>query len=129
MNCQVCDIRPDAPWVEVRDAIVDTGSEYSWFPEDMLTQAGIAVRKKDIPFVMANGQRITRDVGYVLIRCKGFETVDEVVFAREDDLTLLGSRTLEGFAAAVDPQKKMLVASGPLPAAPGGPSRRQAMQA
>ena len=66
---------------------------------------------------MANGQTITRDIGYAIVRCNGFETVDEVVFAKRGDLRLLGSRTLEGFAATVDAQRKKLVASGPIPAA------------
>ena len=46
-----------------------------------------------------------------------FETIDEVVFAKFGDLNLLGARTLEGFGAAVDPQKRKLVAAGPIPAA------------
>ena len=31
---------------------------------------------------MANGQRVTRDVGYAVFRFGEFETVDEVVFAQ-----------------------------------------------
>jgi len=42
-----------------------------------------------------------------------------VVFAQPGDLSLLGSRTLEGFGAVVDARKKQLVAAGPYPAAPG----------
>ena len=44
-------------------------------------------------------------------------TVDEVVFAEKGDLLLLGSRTLEGLNLTIDPQRKKLVASGPVPAA------------
>jgi hypothetical protein len=35
------------------------------------------------------------------------------VFARNGDLNLLGSRTLEGFGAVIDATRKQLVASGP----------------
>ena len=66
---------------------------------------------------MANGAQVTRDVGYAIIRCGEFETIDEVVFARRGDLQLLGARTLEGFNARVDPRNKRLVAGGPRPAA------------
>jgi predicted aspartyl protease len=97
--------------------MVDTGAEYSWLPESVLRAAGIAVSKKDVPFVMANGQETTRDIGYAFVRSGDFETVDEVVFGREGDLRLLGARTIEGFAARVDPREKRLVAAGPLPAA------------
>ena len=45
---------------------------------------------------MANGQRITRSVGFAIIRLDKHFTVDEVVFAEKGDLLLLGARTLEG---------------------------------
>src|SRR3990172_7980452 len=82
-------------FVNVRQIMVDTGSEATWVAAHLLRSAKIEVRKKDQLFVMANGQRITRDVGYAIIRCGNFETVDEVVFAHPDDLQLLGARTLE----------------------------------
>lgn len=66
---------------------------------------------------MANGAVITRDVGYALLKVNGFETVDEIVFAEDGDLNLLGARTLEGFGAIIDAGRKQLVASGPHPAA------------
>jgi hypothetical protein len=66
---------------------------------------------------MANGQTITRAMGYAILRTEGFETIDEVVFGQPGDLALLGARTLEGFGALVDPRKKRLVAAGPYPAA------------
>ena len=101
----------------VRRIMVDTGSEMTWIAAGLLNRARIVVRKKDQPFVMANGQRITRDVGYAIIRHGDFETIDEVVFAHPGDLQLLGARTLEGFNTVVDPRKKRLVAAGPMPAA------------
>jgi predicted aspartyl protease len=62
---------------------------------------------------MANGSVITRDIGYAILRTDGFETVDEVVFAEQGDLNLLGAHTLEGFGAIVDARRKQLVAAGP----------------
>ena len=113
--------------LRIAGVMVDTGSEYTWLPEEMLARAGVEVSKRDLAFVMANGARITRDVGYAYLRSSGFETVDEVVFARPGDLRLLGARTIEGFAALVDARRKRLVASGPLPVASGsggsGPTR------
>ena len=73
--------------------------------------------KKDLEFVMANGQRITRSVGFAIVRVDKNFTVDEVVFAEKGDLLLLGARTLEGLSLTVDSRQKKLVASGPLPAA------------
>ena len=48
----------------IRRLLIDTGSEFSWIPADKLIEAGITMGKKDIAFRMANGQVITRDVGY-----------------------------------------------------------------
>jgi predicted aspartyl protease len=98
---------------QIDQLLVDTGSEYTWLPRQTLTDLGIAVEKPRRRFVMANGEIITRDVGYAILKVNGFETVDEIVFARNGDLNLLGSRTLEGFGAVIDATRKQLVASGP----------------
>ena len=97
--------------------LVDTGSEYTWVSATVLEKLGIDREKKDLPFVMANGQQITRSVGFAIIRLDKFFTVDEVVFAEKGDLLLLGARTLEGLNLSVDSKRKKLVAAGPLPAA------------
>lgn len=104
-------------FARIAKVMVDTGSEMTWIVGDALRALRIEVRKKDQIFVMANGQQITRDVGYAIVRCGSFETVDEVVFAQPGDLQLLGARTLEGFNAHVDARNKRLVAAGPMPAA------------
>lgn len=97
--------------------LVDTGSEYTWVPGTTLEKLGVGREKKDLEFVMANGQRVTRSVGFAIIRVDKSFTVDEVVFAERGDLLLLGARTLEGLSLTIDPRKKILVAAGPLPAA------------
>jgi predicted aspartyl protease len=97
--------------------LVDTGSEYTWVPAGTLEKIGIQREKKDIPFVMANGQQVTRSVGFAIVRLDKYFTVDEVVFAEKGDLLLLGARTLEGLNLTVDSGRKKLVAAGPIPAA------------
>lgn len=82
-----------------------------------LERIGIDREKKDVAFVMANGQQITRSVGFAIIRLDKHFTVDEVVFAEKGDLLLLGTRSLEGLNLTVDARRKKLVAAGPLPAA------------
>ena len=106
-----------AQWKNTGAVIVDGGSELTWLPEDKLRALRIDVFRKDQVFIMANGQQVTRDVGIALIRSGEFKTVDEVVFAKQGDLCLLGARPLEGFNALVDPRRKKLVAGGPIPAA------------
>lgn len=117
VNCEIVNIRDPEKKAEVADLPVDTGSEFSWINESVLKQIGVKVEKKDVSFLMANGQTITRPMGYAILRADGFETIDEVVFGQSGDLALLGARTLEGFGALVDPRKKRLVVAGPYPAA------------
>jgi predicted aspartyl protease len=97
--------------------LVDTGSEYSWVPAPVLEQLNIQREKKDLTFQMANGQQVTRSVGFAIIELGQTFTIDEVVFGEPGDLTLLGARTLEGLNYVVDPARKKLVAAGPRPAA------------
>lgn len=103
--------------VSIPRMLVDPGSEYTWVPEPTLEKLNVDREKKDLTFIMANGQKITRSVGFAIIRVEKNFTVDEVVFAEKGDLLLLGARTLEGLSLMVDSRRKKLVASGPLPAA------------
>ena len=113
VDCEIADIRNAKKTIKVDHMLVDTGAEYTWINEDMLKKIGVKVEKKDLAFMMANGQMITRKIGFAIIHCGEFRTVDEVVFGEPGDLQLLGARTLEGFGAMVDPRKKRLVAAGP----------------
>jgi predicted aspartyl protease len=82
--------------------LVDTGSELSWLPIDVLASTGIQPRRKRL-FRMADGRTMDRDVGFCILESEGFITNDEVVFAQPGDMHLLGVRTLEGFGVTVDP--------------------------
>jgi len=101
----------------VAKLLVDVGSEFTWLPADKLDRIGVAREKKDVQFVMANGEIITRNVGFAILRVDKYFTIDEVVFAEPGDLLLLGARTLEGLNLTVNSREKRLVAAGPLPAA------------
>jgi predicted aspartyl protease len=83
------------------EACVDTGSELTWLPGEVLKGAGITPRRKRI-FATATQQKVEREVGYAILSAEGYETNDEVVFAESGDMTLLGVRTLEGFGVMVD---------------------------
>src|SRR6266478_6390217 len=82
-------------------ALVDTGSELTWLPADVLNSVGIKPRRKRM-FAPPTQQKVEREVGYAILSTEGYETNDEVVFAEPGDLSLLGVRTLEGFGVAAD---------------------------
>jgi len=116
-RCKVENILDRRKSAIISKLLVDTGSDYTWIPAAVLEKIEIEKEKKDVPFVMANGQQITRSVGFAIIRLDKVFTVDEVVFAEKGDLALLGARTLEGLNLAVDSKRKKLVAAGPYLAA------------
>jgi|SRR5581483_9644282 len=107
----------------VRRLMVDTGTEATWVSAAVLDALGIDRRKKDLQFQLANGQIITRSVGYAVLKVDKSETVDEVVFAETGDLQLLGARALEGLNLQVDARRKKLVAAGPIVSAAAVPPR------
>jgi len=86
------------PPVEV---LVDTGSELSWMPKQLLLDIDIHSRGKK-RFTTASGQIVERDFGYAILSAEGYSTIDEIVFAETGDMALLGVRTVEGFSVMVD---------------------------
>ena len=83
------------------EVLVDTGSELSWLPEQILLDAGIKPRGKK-RFYTATNQLVERDYGYAILTAEGYTTNDEIVFAKASDIFLLGIRTIEGFSVMVD---------------------------
>ncbi|MCH8839880.1 MAG: hypothetical protein IH831_04240 [Planctomycetes bacterium] len=115
--CRVTNVVDRSRTVELAELLVDTGSEYTWITATDLARIDVAREKKDLHFIMANGEQVTRSVGFAILHVEDAFTVDEVVFAEPGDLLLLGARTLEGLNLTVDACLKKLVAAGPLPAA------------
>ena len=97
-------------------ALVDTGSELSWCPAEVLESLGVT-RRKPLPFRQATGAIVERWTGPAFVYAGGTSTIDEVVFAEPGDLVLLGTRTLEGLNLVVDPVTRRLVDAGAMPAA------------
>ena len=97
--------------------LVDSGSEFTWLPAEVLERIGVEPQKRDLQIQMANGQVVTRTIGFAVLRVDKFFTIDEVVFAQPGDLSLLGSRALEGMNVHVNARQKRLVAAGPVVAA------------
>ena len=116
-GCRVVNCGDAKRSVVIPKLMVDTGAEATWINAALLENIGIEPRKKDLTFQMANGQLITRSVGYAILKVNQTETVDEVVFAQKGDLQLLGARALEGLNLKVDSRNKKLVAAGPIVAA------------
>ena len=117
VNVTACNPKREEMVTQPLEALVDTGSELTWLPADVLTGVGITPRRKRI-FTTATQQKIEREVGYAILSAEGYEKNDEVVFAEPGDMTSLGVRTLEGFGVMVDNIGNRFVATATL-VAPG----------
>lgn len=116
VTCRVQNHVDRSKSLRIAKLLVGTGSQHTWIPAAKLEKIGVSREKKDVQFVMANGEVGTRSVGFAILRVDKYFTIDEVVFAEPGDLLLLGARTLEGLKLTVDAAKKKLVAAGPHPA-------------
>jgi predicted aspartyl protease len=96
--------------------LVDTGAELSWVPAQILESLGVE-RNNKWRFRQADGTILERWTGSVLVSIAGIRAADEVVLGEPHDLSLVGSRTLEGLNLRVEPVTRRLVDAGPAPAA------------
>ena len=90
------------------EALVDTGATYTMIPASLLDSLGI-VPVAQMSFILADGQRIQRDVGEASLRIHDSSFHSPVVFANEDSNVLLGAVTLQIFGLGVDPLNERLV--------------------
>lgn len=97
----------------IENALVDTGSEFTWVPRPVLEE--LVIRRERLQrFLVADGRAVERPLGIGIIHAAGTSTPDFVVFAEPDDMVILGARSLEGMNLRVDAQRKQLVAAGPI---------------
>ena len=100
----------------VENVMVDTGSEYSWLPAELLADLGVLPVRVDA-FETADRRVLERPVGFVHISAGGRVGASAVVFAGPGDMILLGAHGLEALNLRVDLGRKELVPAGPAPAA------------
>ena len=112
----VSGMRDKAERRELADVLVDTGSEYSWIPAEVLGEIGITPVRSD-RFLTADGRIVERPVGFGVISAAGRSAATIVVFAQPGESTLLGAHGLEGLNLRVDLNARALLPAGPMPAA------------
>jgi predicted aspartyl protease len=118
INIEIENPAAPGPRAVLRDVLIDTGAELSWFPADVLESLGIQ-RRTVWHFRQADGTVLSRWTGPAFIYAAGTSATDDVVFGEPRDLTLLGARSLEGLNLRIDPVRKTLTDAGPAPAAVG----------
>ena len=93
---------------EAVEALVDTGSTYTWIPRQLLEKLEVRAQFRR-EFETADGRVIQRDMAITMVRWDGEAMPTLVVFGGDRDAALLGAYTLEGFALAPDPVNRRLV--------------------
>jgi len=95
--------------VEPLRALVDTGSTFTWIPQDVLESLGV-MPEEELLFELADGREQRYPVAWVQIRLEGRrEQPTIVVFAPTGSEPILGVVTLEEYLLAVDPVHHRLI--------------------
>lgn len=84
------------------DFLVDSGAIHSLVPAPLLGELGIEPYKS-IDFIMADGTKITRQVGDGYFLFQGDGGPAAVVFGEPGDEPLLGATTLESLGLVLNP--------------------------
>lgn len=100
--------RLDGSAFETIEALVDTGSTWTWIPRPILDRLGIPVADRR-ELQMANGQIVERESGWVLITADGITVPSIGIFGDPESIPLLGAVTLEECSLAPDPLRQRLV--------------------
>lgn len=99
---------PDGSRFEEVEALVDTGSSYTWVARSLLDRLGAQATIQQ-RFQTADGRIILRDVAELPVRLDGDTRITMVVFGDEGTVPLMGAHTLEGFGLAPDPLGHRLI--------------------
>ena len=93
---------------ETVQALVDTGSNYTWVPRRLLDRLDVRPQFQR-EFETADGRVVQRDLAVTMVRWDGETMPTLVVFGGNGDAVLLGAYTMEGFSLAPDPVNRRLV--------------------
>ncbi|MEK6615217.1 MAG: aspartyl protease [Bacteroidota bacterium] len=87
--------------------LIDSGAVYSLVPQEQLKTLGIK-SYKTVDFSLADGSKITRQVGDAYFEYKGEGGAAPVIFGEKGDEPLLGVTTLESLGLVLNPFKREL---------------------
>ena len=90
------------------EAMVDTGSIYTFIPEETLQRLGVQPLRRRT-FHLADESEVGYDIGEALFRLEGEEFTAPVIFAPDYASPLLGVTALEVIGLGVDPVNERLV--------------------
>lgn len=107
MHCKVVLFSADFARSRSLDLTVDTGSLFTWVPEEVVIGLGHRALRT-LRFRTIDGRSVERDVCDAPIEVEGLRGVVRVVLARPGDVGVLGVTALETLALVVDPATNTL---------------------
>ena len=90
------------------EAVVDPGSMFTTAPRALLQDLGVPVARQ-ATIRLASGRVARVDLGWTIVRLEGQVFPAQVIFAGEDEASLVGNVTLAVALLAVDPVERRLV--------------------
>src|SRR5271168_830850 len=117
VNVRLANIEDPARFSEL-SLIVDTGATLSWIPRTVLQGLGVEPLSR-LPFSLADGSSVEREIGGVLLIVDGRRAAIPVAFAESGETALLGATALETLGFVADPVEKRLSARDLLALASG----------
>jgi predicted aspartyl protease len=87
--------------------LVDSGAAFSVVQGSVLRRLGVRAHSRR-SFILANGEKIEREVGDALFYYEGQRGASPVIFGKRGDSDLLGSVTLESLGLMLDPLRREL---------------------
>lgn len=90
--------------------VVDTGATRTVVPRTIAEALGVRPEKQQT-FRMVNGEKITRDIGWIGISLAGNSTYTQAILGEPEDEAVLGALTLEELSLEVDPTRSTLRAA------------------
>jgi len=88
-------------------SLVDSGATFSVVQGTLLRRLGIRPHSKRT-FILANGQKVERQLGDAIFFYQGQRGAAPVIFGNRGDSDLLGSVTLEALGLVLDPLRREL---------------------
>jgi len=88
--------------------LVDTGATLSWIPREILQRLGVTAFSR-LPFSLADGRGLERDISAVLLAIDGRKAPVQVAIGEPGEEAVLGATALEGLGFMVDPVAKKLI--------------------
>lgn len=88
--------------------LVDTGATLSWVPREVLNRLGATVFSR-LPFELADGLRLERDITTVLLTVDGRKAPVPAAFGEAGEAAVLGATALESLGLLVDPVAQKLI--------------------